>query len=44
VEPISHKRLAAVPWAALCIRCQEQADRGNHGVDDYLDDGLAKAA
>src|SRR5438445_11762799 len=25
-EPISSKRLAAVPWAALCIRCQEEAD------------------
>ncbi len=43
-EPISHKRLAAVPWAALCIGCQERADRANHGVDGYLDDGLAKAA
>jgi DnaK suppressor protein len=26
-EPISPKRLAAVPWASLCIRCQEEADR-----------------
>jgi DnaK suppressor protein len=26
-EPISAKRLAAVPWAALCIRCQERRDR-----------------
>ena len=24
---ISSKRLAAVPWAARCIRCQESADR-----------------
>ena len=24
---ISPKRLAAVPWAARCIRCQEAADR-----------------
>jgi DnaK suppressor protein len=24
---ISPKRLAAVPWASLCIRCQEAADR-----------------
>jgi len=24
---ISPKRLAAVPWAALCIECQEAADR-----------------
>src|SRR5215467_5603988 len=26
-EEISHKRLRAVPWATLCITCQEQADR-----------------
>ena len=26
-SPISPKRLAAVPWAARCIRCQEAADR-----------------
>ena len=43
-EPISHKRLAAVPWAALCIGCQEQADRANRGAGDYLDDGFPKAA
>jgi DnaK suppressor protein len=24
---ISSKRLAAVPWAAHCVRCQEEADR-----------------
>src|SRR5690348_10615263 len=26
-EPITQKRLRAVAWAALCIDCQEQADR-----------------
>lgn len=26
-EDISPKRLAAVPWTALCIKCQEAADR-----------------
>ena len=26
-EPISAKRLAALPWAALCLSCQEAADR-----------------
>src|SRR5712692_5952536 len=26
-EDIHPKRLAAVPWAAFCIRCQEAADR-----------------
>jgi len=25
-EPISPKRLAAVPWAAYCLRCQELHD------------------
>src|SRR5260370_12583942 len=43
-EPISPKRLAAVPWAALCIRCQQQADRANRKVDEWLDDGFASAA
>jgi DnaK suppressor protein len=26
-EDIHSKRLAAVPWATFCIRCQEAADR-----------------
>jgi DnaK suppressor protein len=26
-EPIAAKRLAALPWAALCLSCQEAADR-----------------
>ena len=26
-EEISHKRLQAMPWATLCITCQEGADR-----------------
>lgn len=26
-EEISQKRLRAVPWATLCIACQEQSDR-----------------
>ena len=26
-SPISPKRLAAVPWASRCIRCQDAADR-----------------
>ena len=43
-EPISQKRLAAVPWAALCIRCQERADNSHRSVDEGLDDGFANAA
>lgn len=30
-EDISPKRLAAIPWAEFCIKCQEQADREGHG-------------
>lgn len=26
-EPISPKRLEALPWASLCLACQEQTDR-----------------
>ena len=26
-EPIGPKRLAAAPWAPLCLKCQEIADR-----------------
>ncbi len=26
-EPISQKRLRAIPWAAYCIACQERLDR-----------------
>ena len=32
-EPISPKRLKAVPWAELCIGCQETADRSNSKKD-----------
>jgi DnaK suppressor protein len=28
-EPISPKRLKAVPWADFCISCQEMADQSN---------------
>jgi RNA polymerase-binding transcription factor DksA len=30
-EPISAKRLQAVPWAELCLGCQERADRDAGG-------------
>ena len=43
-EPISQKRLAAVPWAALCIHCQQRADHANRSVDEWLDYGFATAA
>jgi len=36
-EEISPKRVAAVPWAAYCIKCQEQVDRHEIEVDDSAD-------
>ncbi len=36
-EDISPKRIAAVPWAAYCIKCQEQVDRHEIEVDDSAD-------
>ncbi|MDR3702429.1 MAG: TraR/DksA family transcriptional regulator [Candidatus Sulfopaludibacter sp.] len=33
-ETISSKRLAAVPWAARCIRCQNAADRDGQEIAD----------
>jgi DnaK suppressor protein len=30
-EPIAAKRLAAVPWATCCLRCQELEDRRHAG-------------
>lgn len=33
-EEISPKRVVAVPWAAYCIKCQEQVDRHEIHVDE----------
>jgi DnaK suppressor protein len=33
-EDIMPRRLAAVPWAAYCIRCQEKIDRMEIEVDE----------
>jgi DnaK suppressor protein len=38
-EPISPKRLQAVPWAAYCRSCQEAVDRGEL-EDETLDQEL----
>jgi len=43
-EEISPKRLAAVPWAPLCIQCQEQADRNRDEGNESFDDMLGNAA
>ncbi len=41
-EEISPKRIAAVPWAPFCIKCQEAADRNESDTLDSL--GLLNAA
>src|SRR5207244_8520631 len=44
-EDISPKRLAAVPWTAFCIQCQEIADRNQNGEgSESLDELLVSAA
>jgi DnaK suppressor protein len=43
-EDISPKRLDAVPWAAFCIQCQEQADRNRVEGNDTFEDLLVNAA
>jgi DnaK suppressor protein len=41
---ISPKRLAAVPWAARCIQCQEAADRDRQEGTESLPAPLLNAA
>jgi DnaK suppressor protein len=41
---ISPKRLAAVPWTAFCIQCQEIADRSQGDSADSLEEWLVNAA
>jgi DnaK suppressor protein len=41
---ISNRRLEAVPWAPLCIRCQEAADLGEESVLESLDPAFLDAA
>jgi DnaK suppressor protein len=36
-EDISPKRVNAVPWAAFCIKCQEQADRREIDVEHAVE-------
>jgi len=43
-EDISSKRLAAVPWTAFCIQCQEIADRSQGDNASHLDEWLVNAA
>jgi len=43
-EDIGSKRLAAVPWTAFCIQCQEIVDRNQSDSADNLNELLAGAA
>ena len=43
-EDISPKRLAAVPWTAYCIQCQEAADRSREEGTNSMEELLANAA
>jgi DnaK suppressor protein len=43
-EEINLKRLAAVPWAARCIACQERADREGAANDNAGEPSQAEAA
>ena len=43
-EEINLKRLAAVPWAARCISCQERADREGAAAEDAGEPSQAEAA
>jgi len=41
---ISPKRLAAVPWASRCIRCQDAADRDGRESTDFVSQTFVSAA
>jgi DnaK suppressor protein len=43
-QEISLRRLKAVPWAQLCLPCQEAADRGDETAIDTVRTWLTDAA
>ena len=43
-EEISPKRIAAVPWAANCIQCQELADKNKEEGNEAFDDDMVSNA
>ena len=43
-EPISPRRVTAVPWTSFCILCQEQADRSTRSSEESLDEPAVNAA
>ena len=43
-EEISPRRLVAVPWAPLCLKCQEEADAAGDEESEWLAPRLEPAA
>ena len=43
-EPISPRRLHAVPWARLCVACQEEVDRRSHRFGAASEDAVLSSA
>ena len=43
-ETIGPKRLAAIPWASLCIACQERAEREQKMSESETDSEIVMAA
>jgi len=43
-DDIHPKRLAAVPWATFCIRCQEAVDRNLEDIESPTGDLLGRLA
>ena len=43
-EESNLKRLAALPWAARCVTCQEQADREGRAIEKGEESPRAEAA
>jgi DnaK suppressor protein len=43
-SPISPKRLAAIPWAGRCIKCQDAADREGPSEADLSPEDQARVA
>jgi len=41
---ISRRRLEAVPWTSLCIRCREAADLGDESVLESIEPMFLNAA
>ena len=43
-EDIAPKRLKALPWAELCIKCQESSDHAGARKEGYEPSGFLRAA